>query len=115
VATRAAGRKTLADEVRLLSVYLPAVGIPVPEREVRFHPTRRWRFDWSWPDRRLAVEFEGGTFVCGRHTSGKGFENDAEKYDEAALMGWTVLRFTRAMLADGRALHMLRRAFGLAA
>lgn len=30
-------------------------------REHRFHPTRRWRFDFAWPDEKVALEVEGGT------------------------------------------------------
>jgi very-short-patch-repair endonuclease len=109
VATRA-----LADEVALLKAILIAEGRWVFQEEVRFHPTRRWRFDWASWELMLAVEWEGGTFVGGRHTSGTGYEKDLEKYNAAALMGWTVLRFTRAMLADGRAYATIAGAIDLA-
>ena len=76
-----------------------------------YEPGRNWRLDFAWPDRFLAVEVEGGTYAGGRHTRGKGYEEDCEKYSEAALQGWCVLRFTGAMLDDGRALELLERAF----
>jgi hypothetical protein len=38
-----------------------------------------------------------------------------EKHGQAALLGWRVLRVTPAMLRDGRALAMLKRAFADAA
>ena len=78
--------------------------------EHRFSPPRRWRFDFAWPDRKLAVEVEGGTFIGGRHTRGAAFEKDAEKYNEATLQGWRVLRVTPRMIADGRAMAMVERA-----
>jgi len=59
---------------------------------------RRWRFDFAWPDWKLAVEIEGGVFAHGRHTRGKGYEADCEKYNAAAVLGWTVLRYTPDML-----------------
>jgi len=97
-------------EIALLKV-LAMVGIPLPETEYRFHPTRRWRFDVAWPDGLLAVEVEGGRWVAGRHTRGAGFEADMEKYNEAALLGWTVIRVTPGMVRDGRALAYVERAF----
>ena len=67
-------------------------GLPEPEREYRFAPPRRWRFDFAWPKRRLAVEIEGGVHSGGRHVRGQGFVDDAEKYLGAIVLGWTVIR-----------------------
>lgn len=79
-------------------------------REHRFHATRAWRFDFAWPALRLALEVEGGTRSGGRHTTGSGFEADAEKYNEAALLGWTVLRVTSAQVRSGQALRWCEQA-----
>jgi len=68
-------------------------GIPEPLREYKFHETRKWRFDFCWPDIKVAVELEGGVFSGGRHTRGMGFVADCEKYNQAALLGWRVFRF----------------------
>lgn len=78
-------------------------GLPEPVQELRFHPVRKWRFDFAWPDRMLAVEIEGGTRTKGRHTQGSGFEKDCEKYNAALLAGWHILRFTGAMVNSGAA------------
>ena len=67
-------------------------------REHRFDPTRRWRFDFAFDASKVAVEVEGGTWQHGRHVRGSGFEKDCEKYNRAAAMGWTVLRYTTTML-----------------
>ena len=88
-------------------------GLPAPRREHRFHPTRRWRFDLAWPDALVAVEVEGGAYSGGRHTRGKGFEGDCEKYNEASLDGWTLIRVTPKMINDGRALAWIERALAL--
>lgn len=72
--------------------------LPEPVREYRFHPTRRWRFDFAWPDAKVAVECEGGIWSRGRHVRGRGFESDCEKYNAATLLGWRVFRCTPGML-----------------
>lgn len=92
-----------------------AHGIPAWVEEHRFDASRRWRFDFAWPSRMLAVEVEGGTHSGGRHTRGSGYAADCEKYNEAQLQGWRVLRFTgdhlREVLSDSPAMVTLRRAF----
>ena len=72
--------------------------LPAPTPEYKFHPTRRWRIDWSWPDHRLALEVEGGVWSGGRHTRGAGFLKDAEKYNELARLGWRLIRVTPSQL-----------------
>ena len=68
--------------------------IELDETEHRFHPPRRWRADYAWPDKKLLVELEGGVFIKSRHTSPIGFINDCDKYNQAELDGWTLLRYT---------------------
>lgn len=101
-----------SDLERAFAFQVRAAGLPEPEREVRFHPTRRWRLDFTWREQMIALEIEGGTHVRGRHTRGKGFEKDCEKYAEAALLGWTVIRVTGEMVQDGRAIGYVERALG---
>jgi very-short-patch-repair endonuclease len=81
-----------------------------PVREFKFHPSRRWRSDFAWPDCKLLVEVEGGHWSGGRHTRGSGFDGDCEKYNEAALLGWRVLRVTSTHIKSGEALDWIRRA-----
>ena len=65
------------------------------EDEVKFHPTRKWRFDYANWENKVAVELEGGTWMKkGGHTSGVGYQKDTEKYNEAVKLGWRVLRYT---------------------
>ena len=70
-----------------------AFSLPPPVYEHRFHETRRWRFDWAWPERRIAVEIDGAVWVQGRHTRGSGYVADMEKLNAAAEAGWRVFRF----------------------
>lgn len=78
--------------------------------EYRFHSVRRWRFDYAWPDLHIALEVEGGVWTAGRHTRGSGFVKDMEKYNEAAIAGWTVLRCTPKQLATGSGAGLVNRA-----
>lgn len=97
----------------LLVAQIRAAGLPEPVRELRFDPLRRWRFDLAWPEARLAVEADGGTWARGRHVRGVGYLRDCEKVNAAVLTGWRVLRFTADMIADGPALEAIRRALEL--
>jgi len=67
-------------------------GIAYPIFEYRFYALRKWRFDAAWPDKRCALEIEGGVWANGRHTRGSGFVKDMEKYNAAVLQGWRVIR-----------------------
>jgi hypothetical protein len=86
---------------------LRVAGFPEPVREIRFHPVRKWRFDCGYPEWFIAIEIEGGSWAGGRHVRGTGFEKDLEKYAEALLLGWKVLRVSTKMVNDGRALAYL--------
>lgn len=74
---------------------------------------RRWRVDFAWPDRKLAVEVEGGAWIGGRHTRGVGFGADCEKYAELTVAGWTVLRVTGRHVKTGQALQWIEQAMAL--
>ncbi|HLB76050.1 MAG TPA: hypothetical protein VJO72_03365 [Candidatus Dormibacteraeota bacterium] len=93
-----------------LLLQITAAGLPRPEREYQFAKPRRWQFDFAFPARKVAVEVEGGVWIGGRHTRGRGYESDCEKYNEASLAGWRVLRFTPAMIRSGAALATVERA-----
>lgn len=64
-------------------------------QEMRFHPVRKWRFDFIvLPESlKIAIEIEGGVFSGGRHVRGKGYMGDLIKYNTAAILGWKVLRY----------------------
>jgi hypothetical protein len=86
---------------------LAASGLPLPVAEHRFYE-RRWRFDYAWPDKLVALEVEGGAFTGGRHTRGAGFVADMEKYNRAAVLGWKVLRVTPSALCKTDTIEMLK-------
>ena len=75
-------------------------------REYRFHPVRKWRFDYALPSERVAIEVEGGVWTKGRHITPKGFLADIDKYNTATAMGWRVFRVTPSSLLTD-ALHLI--------
>lgn len=79
-------------------------------KEFKFHPTRRWRFDYALPEHKIALEVEGGVWTGGRHTRPQGFLGDIEKYNTATLMGWRVFRTTPDDLVRSATLNLLRQA-----
>ncbi len=93
-----------------VSAFLTQMGLPKPMREVRFHPTRKWRFDYAWPDHKIALEVEGGAWTNGRHTRGAGFIADMAKYNAAQEIGWRVFRVTPDQAITTETSRMLRAA-----
>lgn len=83
--------------------------------EFRFCETRRWRADYAittlktrptiaWIKPKPALlEIEGGIYTSGRHTRGRGFQADMEKYNMATALGFKVFRFSTQDVLTGRA------------
>lgn len=90
---------------------IKAANLSAPVRQFKFHPTRRWKADFAWTCMHPAIlcEVDGGVYSGGRHTRGAGFEADIFKLNEAAMLGFSVLRFTPSMIKSGYALETLCR------
>ncbi|MCG5790272.1 DUF559 domain-containing protein [Acinetobacter baumannii] len=82
------------------------------EQEYKFHPKRKWRADFLITGTKILVEVEGGIWSGGRHTRGKGYLGDMEKYNEAAMMGFTVLRFSTEQVKSGLAVQQIEKMVG---
>lgn len=102
-------------------------------KELRFHPTRLWRFDFACEREKIAVEIQGGTFgnpvKChhchatvmrktkaggwfmvregGRHQNAKALEGEYTKLNEAQLLGWRVFLFTPQMVKEKKAINLI--------
>ena len=98
---------------REFALHLFANDLTPVVQEHKFHPDRRWRFDFAWPEQKIAAEIEGGVWTRGRHTRGKGFINDCDKYNAATLLGWRVFRFTREHIDSGDAIRLIEDALGV--
>lgn len=75
--------------------------------EWQFHPTRKWRYDFAIIEHKIAIEVEGGVWTNGRHTRGKGFINDCEKYNAGTALGWRILRVTPDNLLKQNTLDLI--------
>lgn len=77
-------------------------------KELKFHPKRKWRTDYAIPDKKVAIEIEGGAWTNGRHTRGKGFIADMEKYNAMTVFGWRLLRFTPDQMFKKKTLETIK-------
>src|SRR3954471_20489245 len=91
---------------------LSAAKLPVPVTEFRFHPVRKWRFDFAFVESKLAVEYQGGVYFAGKsgHSNVKGQERDCLKFSTAASMGWRVMPINAGMVLRGEALQLVEQA-----
>jgi hypothetical protein len=97
--------KSLLEDLLLLQ--MRSAGLPVPEREYAFAKSigRKFRFDFAWVDRKIAVEVQGGTWVNGRHNRPAGQRSDNEKFRIAQKAGWRVFPFLGDEVRSGYALN----------
>ena len=87
-----------------------AIGLPPPVGEYRFHPVRRWRFDYAWKlPTMVALEVQGGIWTGGKHGRGSGIVKDYEKLNHAQANGWTVLQLTPQQVKAGELTQWLRK------
>ncbi len=77
----------------IVIAYWRAAGIPEPITEYKFAIMlgRKWRMDYAWPERKLALEVQGGIFIQGRHSRGAALLKEWEKLNTAAGIGWRFL------------------------
>lgn len=99
---------------------LLAHGLPPGVREHRFAlPERQWRFDRCWPDLKVALEIQGGTYSRkngqGAHSRGRRQREDFEKANAATLRGWRTLYADTDMVTTGAIVDTLRELLRIAA
>jgi very-short-patch-repair endonuclease len=85
---------------------------PQLEREYRFCPQRRWRFDLAHPATKVAVELHGGIWQYGRHNHPSTFPKDREKINAAVADGWRVFEFVTSQInyeAAAMVLNLIER------
>jgi hypothetical protein len=103
---------TLASHIKLL-------GLPEPKREFTAIPGRRFRWDFAWPQFRLLLEVQGGTWGKGgkggasAHSGGVAASRDCEKGNLAVLAGWKTLNVTTDQIRKGEAIRFLQDYFGV--
>ncbi|MCU4409655.1 endonuclease domain-containing protein [Acinetobacter oleivorans] len=105
------GTRQPSEGETVLATHLRACKINF-EQEYKFHPKRKWRADFLITGTKILVEVEGGIWSGGRHTRGKGYIGDMEKYNSAAMMGFTVLRFSTEQVKSGLAVQQIEKMVG---
>lgn len=105
-----ASAKAKPNREDMFAAQLADFGLTGYVRNYRFHPVRRWEFDFAWIAERVAVEIQGGTWVRGSHGRGGGIRRDAIKLAEANLLGWQLFFVTSDMVRDGSGLMYVRMA-----
>ena len=105
------GAKIESEGESLLKMQLKALKIEF-EQEFKFHAKRKWRADFHITGKKLLVEVEGGIWSGGRHTRGKGYLGDMEKYNAATVMGYRVIRFSTEQVKSGLAIQQIEKMVG---
>ncbi|WP_131535519.1 PDDEXK family nuclease [Pedobacter nototheniae] len=79
--------------------------------EHRFHPTRRWRFDYAILEHKIAIEKDGGIWLKGggAHSRPQNILRDMEKLTQASVLGWTVIRRTPEQLNKQETLDLIKQ------
>ena len=73
-------------------------------QQFQYLPTRKFKADFAWPDKKLALECDGMV-----HRIKERFEADVERHNELLMAGWRVFRVTGKMVRDGRAIELVRK------
>lgn len=108
---------------KIVIAYFESQGIPKPEVEYKFHPERKWRFDFAWPDNivlrgtmikmPVALEVDGGIWIAGGHNRGAQMLKTWEKENEAVCMRWGILRCQPKDLCTEKTASLIKRALNL--
>lgn len=91
----------------VLAFQIKAKRLPPPDREYPAIPGRRFRFDFAWPTEKLLVEVQGGTWIKGGHSTGKGIGRDCEKECLALAEGWRVAHVDGDQVRSGKAVQWI--------
>ena len=104
----------MSDLEDTLAFQLRLAGLPIPLREFKAIPSRRFKWDFAWlckpGEFGLLVEVQGGIWQKGGHSTGKGITRDAEKLNLATLAGYRSLIVTAEHIKSGQALKWIQQA-----
>lgn len=107
---------------KVVLAYFKECGLPTPETEFVFAPPRKWRFDFAFVNWEIvnaqftrplpgsvAVEVEGGVFVHGAHNRGSRMLKTWERDNEAAALGWRIIRVQPKDLCTQDTIDLIKR------
>lgn len=86
------------------ALHIRAAKLPVPQRDYKFMPGRRFEFDFCWVDKKIAVEVQGNV-----HRIKSRFKADIFKRAYALLDGWRVLEVDGDAIRSGVAIQWIER------
>lgn len=61
--------------------------------EYKFNSARKFKFDYANLLLKIAIEMEGGIYTGTGHAKTGRYLSDMEKYNDAQLKGWIILRY----------------------
>jgi len=79
--------------------------VPIPTRNFKFHPTRRWEIDWAWESLKIGIEVDGGVWSSGAHARPANIIRDMQKHNALIDLSWRVWRFTPQEAISGLAVQ----------
>ena len=79
----------------------------VADREYRWHPTRKFRADFALVQDGILIEIEGSG-----HRTYTRFVSDIDKYNQATLHGWRLLRCQPKQVDEGYIIDLLEEMLG---
>lgn len=106
----------------IVLAFFESEGLPKPLVEFRFHPERKWRFDFAFLDDddelgvlfpKVAIEVQGGLFIQGRHNRGAALRLEHEKLNTAAELGWRILYLEPQNLCLVDTVKLIKRCLGI--
>lgn len=103
--------RVVSEGEAILIQHFKAYGIGY-EQEYQFNENRKWRADFHITSTKILIEVEGGIWSNGRHTRGKGYIADMEKYNSATELGYSVFRYSTEQVKSGKAIEEIRRLIG---
>jgi very-short-patch-repair endonuclease len=90
-------RRSESPQESRVRVRLMLAGLPLPEVQFSVFDGNRFvaRVDLAWPDRRVAVEYDGVW-----HADAAQLHRDRRRLNRLAVAGWTVIHVTAVRLHD---------------
>lgn len=101
----------IGGETMFSRLVMTIIGLRVVQ-EYKFHPIRKWRFDYAIVEYKIAIEVEGGIWRKGggAHSRPANIIRDIEKYNQAAVSGWVVIRVTPQELISNKTIRLIKSA-----
>lgn len=90
-------------------------GLPIPITEHRIDGNKELLCDFLWigDNHRVMLSIDEGKNLEGKQKDSLKLKSDIEKLNEASLLGFTVIRVTKAHMISGQMVNWIKRALKL--